>query len=139
MFAKFLDHFLKTKKCWLVWFKTLLGKGSKKKFGIFHTLVGWVEWGWVRPGTESSSTLCTAHICYHNPTPLLPPTHFTANQNQPPNTFDTHCYHSLQPTTTDATHHHHLTPPWHSWVTTMGCICSWWWWWVAAVNGSSGW
>ena len=42
-----------------------------------------------------------------------------------PNTFDTHCYHSPQPATTDATQHQNPPTLWHRWVATMGCISSW--------------
>ena len=77
-----------------------------------------------------------AHICYHNPTPLLPPKPITANQHHPllP-TSVTHCYHPPPASTTATTHH----GGWQRWVAAVGCISGWWRLWLAAVDGSSGW
>ena len=75
---------------------------------------------------ESDQALSQAapygHICYRNPTPLLPQTNITANQHHSPTISETHCYQLPHPTTTDATHHQYPLlnhSPWG--VTAVSC------------------
>ena len=90
-----------------------------------------------------------AHICYRNPIPLLPPTQITANQHQPPNTFDTHCYHSPLMSPTTSIRNQCGIGGWRHWGASvvgggdgwrqLGAFVigsgSWWLQWVAVVGG----